>query len=288
MAVAGLVLGVLSIVTSFIYIGVVLGILGLIFSCIANGKEKSGMSVAGMICSIIGIALSIFMIALAPQYGEKTGTSSSWTVAADSTADSLIEGSAEAESENTQSTSNLADQMDTTLYYGADSSDYGKAALYVKNNADFDVDIEVTFTEKDADGNAIGSSSDLEYSVASGQDVLLLGLFDSYKENSSCEYSMKVTESSMYSSMHDAVSLTENATDDGLVFTATNNADKDAYFVRVKAVFLKNGNLADTGETYLVNASDSALNPGQTLSGEIYSIGVDYDDVIYTYTARNE
>lgn len=283
MAVAGLVLGILSIVTAFVYIGVILGILGLIFSCIANKRGKSGMTIAGIICSIIGIALSIICIASAPKTGQKSGSTASSAIETTST-----EASQQESDTSAVDSTNLADQMDTTLYAGPSSIDGGYAALYVKNNADIDVDIEVTFTARDSGGNAIGSASDEEYAVAAGQDVLLLGYFDTYQDDATCEYSMKVNEATTYKSMHDSISVTENETDNGLVFTATNNSDKDAYFVEAKAVFLKGDKLADVGSTYLINDSDSALNPGQTLSGEIDNFGEEYDNVIYTYTARDE
>lgn len=313
MATAGLVLGILAIATSFIYIGLILGILGLIFSVIARKKEKSGMVTAGLVCSIVGVFLSSIMIATAPKSGTKSGSSTSGGIAESSisvqtsskdetyTSESAgtVEISAKDESVANESgvasssaveNINLADLMETTLYTGqASFDDDGYAALYVTNTSDSDVSIEVTFTAKDSLGNAIASASDQEYVVAAGQDVLLLGYFDTFKDDSTCDYSMRVEEAKNTKSMHDAIDLKENTTDENLVFTATNNSDENAYFLEVKAVFLKARKIVSTGYTYLINDSDSAIDAGQTLSGEIYiPYDSDYDKVIYTYTARDD
>jgi hypothetical protein len=65
MAVAGLILGILSLVGGWIP-GVntfpmwLFGIVGIIISAIARKKEPSGMATAGLILSIIGTVLAFF------------------------------------------------------------------------------------------------------------------------------------------------------------------------------------------------------------------------------------
>lgn len=64
-AVAGLVLGIASIVTSLFagLIGVILGIIGLVFSIRGRRDyERRGMATAGMVCSIIGMIISVLAI----------------------------------------------------------------------------------------------------------------------------------------------------------------------------------------------------------------------------------
>lgn len=297
MAVAGLVLGILSIVTGFVCIGIIFGIIGFILSLIARIRNRSGMAIAGIVCSVIGIFISIVMIAgighisTIKKGGLKQSTNS--VVTSSSVADSKNVSSTSVNHESSTSVdvdnTNLADLMDATLYMGKSQYvDVGYAALYVKNTSDKDVRIDVTFTEKDSSGNAIGSSSDSEACVAAGQDVLLLGYFDTYKDDATCDYSMKVNETTGLKSMRDSIDLTSNTTDENIVFTATNKADKDAYNVSVKAIFLKDNKIVSTDHTYLQNDSDFALNPGQTLSGEIdIPYNTEYDNVIYTYTAQD-
>ena len=71
MAVAGLVLGILSLVGGSIpganaFPMWLFGILGIILSAIARKKEKSGIATAGLVLSIIGTVLSfIFFLACA-------------------------------------------------------------------------------------------------------------------------------------------------------------------------------------------------------------------------------
>ena len=61
--IAGFVLGILSVVLfTFWGIGIILGILGLIFSIIQIKRYKTNLSIVGVILSIIGIILGISML----------------------------------------------------------------------------------------------------------------------------------------------------------------------------------------------------------------------------------
>lgn len=63
MAIVSLILGILSIVTAWCYgIGIIFGIIGLILAIVSRKKNKSGVGIAGLVCSIIGIVFSVFMI----------------------------------------------------------------------------------------------------------------------------------------------------------------------------------------------------------------------------------
>ncbi len=66
MQIAGLVLGIISILFGCCgsWIAVVLGVVGLILAIIGNKKGKNGVGTAGLVCSIIGIALAVIMIAI--------------------------------------------------------------------------------------------------------------------------------------------------------------------------------------------------------------------------------
>lgn len=65
-AIAGMVIGILSLVLCCCseYIGLVLGILAIIFSIIAKKQGPSGMATAGLICGIIALVLSAVSIIL--------------------------------------------------------------------------------------------------------------------------------------------------------------------------------------------------------------------------------
>ena len=80
MAVASLVLGIISIVCSFIggvnWVGAILGIVGIVLGVLGKKKtpEKAGMATAGLVMSIIGVVLSlIFIIACAACFASVGG-----------------------------------------------------------------------------------------------------------------------------------------------------------------------------------------------------------------------
>lgn len=70
MSIASLVLGIIGVVTSCCYIGIIPGILSLIFGIISkkrikdsNGREKGdGLAIAGIILSIVAIVFAIYAI----------------------------------------------------------------------------------------------------------------------------------------------------------------------------------------------------------------------------------
>ena len=67
LAIAGLVLGIISIVFAFLYfwVGLIVGIIGIILSVKGRESEKKSMATAGLVCSIVGTALSGVFIACA-------------------------------------------------------------------------------------------------------------------------------------------------------------------------------------------------------------------------------
>ena len=66
MAIASMVLGIVSVVCSFIgglnLLGLVLGVVGLILGIIAKKKAPSGMATAGIVLSIIGISITLLVL----------------------------------------------------------------------------------------------------------------------------------------------------------------------------------------------------------------------------------
>lgn len=68
LAIVSLVMGILSIVLSCCntYVGIILAIVGIVLSVISQKNNgKSGMAIAGLVCSIIAIVLSVILIILA-------------------------------------------------------------------------------------------------------------------------------------------------------------------------------------------------------------------------------
>lgn len=62
--IAGLVCGILAIISCWCYgiFGIIFGIAGLICSIIGNKKGKTGVGTAALICSVIGLVLSVIAL----------------------------------------------------------------------------------------------------------------------------------------------------------------------------------------------------------------------------------
>lgn len=80
-AIAALVLGIVSIVFSFIYVwvGLIAGVVGIILAVKGRKiEDKKGMATAGLVCSIIGTSLSgIFVVCALCVVGSIAGIASS-------------------------------------------------------------------------------------------------------------------------------------------------------------------------------------------------------------------
>jgi hypothetical protein len=64
MAVASLVLGILSVPCACAFVGFLFGVPAIIFGILGIKSSKRGFAVAGVICGVAGLLLTIFMIAL--------------------------------------------------------------------------------------------------------------------------------------------------------------------------------------------------------------------------------
>jgi len=68
LGIASMVLGIVGLCTGWIYVGVLLAIVGLVLGVISKKKSDevgmpSGMAMAGIVCSIIGLAVAIICTA---------------------------------------------------------------------------------------------------------------------------------------------------------------------------------------------------------------------------------
>lgn len=64
LAIVSLILGIAAIVLGccITYLGIALGIGGIVCSVMSKKKQKSGLATAGMVCSIIGIVFAVIWI----------------------------------------------------------------------------------------------------------------------------------------------------------------------------------------------------------------------------------
>ena len=131
MAVASLVCGILSLVLvcfgMFAWIGLVLGILAIVFGVLGNKKEKDGKATAGLVMGIIGAAIcAIVFVSCAictynvKKAGEKIVTSKEWNEIFDS---SKKKSEDKSESKKNDSTDELSEALDKAADEIVDSID---------------------------------------------------------------------------------------------------------------------------------------------------------------------
>lgn len=271
--IASLVLGIIGLLLSFLFIGIVPAVLGLIFSIIALTKKncKHGLDIAGLVCSVLGIIVFLIMIIAVNGGGNSTTTSDDKQVVCDTE---------ETSTEKLKKDSNkgdLASQMSVEEYSFENTIGDTLYFLVVKNNSTETVEINVNAVAKDIDGNTIGAANSSEQAVASGQEVCLCNYFDSVKNADKFEYTMSVKKDVYYESAMDDVSVEESKTDQKVVLTCTNNGEDAAQFVEAYALFFKDGKLINYDSTYIVD-DDSEIKPGATIAGELNCYD-GYDDV---------
>ena len=272
MAIAALVLGILGLILSFLIIGIIPSIIGLVFSIIVLRKGKNGMAIAGLVCSAIGILIALIMITATPtkESGSASGTIDNTPV-----------------EKKAKSSDNLADKMDIKEY-SCMQSDYRLVAFNITNNADEDVSIDMNVTAKNSDGKALASSNIEEYTVAPGSSTIMSAWLENVDMDATIDYKMNVSNDVRSPSAVPNIDLDYNINGNKVVVTATNNNSDTAYFLNVKAIFLKDGEMVDCGDTYLTG-DDSEIKAGETRSGEIETYSdKGFDDVLIGYTAEKE
>lgn len=74
LAIVSLILGIIAIICSCCgWVGIIFGIAGIICAVFANKQGKSGLAKAGLICSIVGIALGLILTILVVVMGVGVG-----------------------------------------------------------------------------------------------------------------------------------------------------------------------------------------------------------------------
>lgn len=268
--IAALVFGIIGLLLSFVGIGIIPAIVGFIFAIIGLTRKdrKHGTSIAGLVCSTIGIAVFILIMffVVGTDNNESSVTSS-----IDSTTNETEKSEVE------KSNNDLASQMSVEEYSYENSIGDTLYFLVVKNNSSETVEINVNAIAKDADGNTIGATDSSENAVASGEEVCLCNYFDTVSNADKFEYTMTVKKDLYYQSVMNDISVEESKTDEKVILTCTNNGTDAAQFVKAYALFFKDGTLINYDSTYVCD-SDSEIKPGAAISSELICYG-GYDDV---------
>lgn len=158
--------------------------------------------------------------------------------------------------------------------------------MYVTNNSDKVVSIDLNVTALDSSGSMVGSSSDGTKAVAPGQTAGIWTTFDEWDKIDSFDYTLSVSEEKEYSPVYSDLSIDYNTTDSGIVASVTNNGTSAADYVCMDVVYLKDGKMVNFSELSFMD-DNQELQPGTTLSqeGTCYSDS-GFDDVVIAINGR--
>lgn len=180
----------------------------------------------------------------------------------------------------------LADMMSTQEYSCIIDESFMYYVMYITNNSDKVVSIELNVTAMDSADKMVGSSGGNTAAVSPGQTAGIWTTFDEWDKISSFKYTMSVSEEKNYSPVYSDLAIDYNVTDNGIVATITNNGDSSADFVWMDVVYLKDGKMVNFNELSFMD-DNQELKPGITLSqeGTCYS-DTGFDDVVIAINGR--
>lgn len=95
----------------------------------------------------------------------------------------------------------LADLMSTQDYSCTVDDSFMYCVMYVTNNSDKVVSIDLNVTALDSSGSMVGSSGDGTKAVAPGQTAGIWTTFDEWDKIDSFDYTLSVSEEKEYSSL---------------------------------------------------------------------------------------
>lgn len=186
----------------------------------------------------------------------------------------------------TEHKENLADMMETKEYSCTVDDSFMYYVMYVTNNSDKVVSIDLNVTALDSSGSMVGSSNDGTKAVAPGQTAGIWTTFDEWDKIDSFDYTLSVSEEKEYSPVYSDLSVDYNTTDSGIVASVTNNATSAVDYVLMDVVYLKDGKMVNFSELSFMD-DNQELQPGTTLSqeGTCYSDS-GFDDVVIAINGR--
>lgn len=186
----------------------------------------------------------------------------------------------------TKQKESLADMMETKEYSCTVDDSFMYYVMYVTNNSDKVVSIDLNVTALDSSGSMVGSSSDGTKAIAPGQTAGIWTTFDEWDKIDSFDYTLSVSEEKEYSPVYSDLSVDYNTTDSGIVASVTNNATSAVDYVLMDVVYLKDGKMVNFSELSFMD-DNQELQPGTTLSqeGTCYSDS-GFDDVVIAINGR--
>lgn len=277
LGVASLILGIIGMLLSCIAIGIVPCIIGLILSIvgITNKKTKHGTCIAGLVCSVIGIGIFLFAMIF---FNSLNSTNDSVSVS--------TTNNSEVTTNNEKENSDFSDSDFETKGYLYENT-IGDTLYFVsiKNNSKQNIKVNGNATAYDENKNAIGANSSEIYALGAGEQQILYFYFESVSGVKDVEYTLNYEKDNIFKSALPYLEIKETINEENVVVSVTNNGDKSASFVEAYALFFDgNGNVVNYSSTYIVD-SDGEIKSGSTISEQITSYD-DFESVKTFYSGR--
>ena len=170
-------------------------------------------------------------------------------------------------------------QVETYKY---DLAQYHYLSLIVTNNSGSDADLYMTVKYYDANGSLVGISNDSIYAVADNTQVLFEVNNDI--EFETFDYEITPSKNTIYVAVNENLSVEKTIVGNKVIIGVTNNGSVTAEFVKYNVLFLKNGEVVNTGWGY-VNDNDYEIKPGKTQYAEKQGY-VEFDDALVFLSAK--
>ncbi|WP_075678498.1 DUF4190 domain-containing protein [Roseburia sp. 831b] len=295
LGIASLVCGIAGVLFSFIAIGIIPSIVGLILAILAFTRKNKGheTAIAGLIVSIVGILIfcAILMII---NVGNNRKKDISYTAESEQEIieDSETKTNMTSEESTIVGTEKEKDDkkeekyIETIAEYTLPDSIgwYTNHFIVVKNISDKTVDISTSSLAYGSDNTIVSSADGELYALGAGCVSVIDEAFETNADIDHYETKMNVSTSKYYKSVIQDLSYIQNDIENGAVFQVTNNGDDAADFVEGYALFFSNDELVEYEMTYFTD-DDSELKPGETISEQMTAYK-DFDRVEFYLAGR--
>ncbi len=173
-------------------------------------------------------------------------------------------------------------QLEIKEYQYTDSLNSPWLFLVIKNNSEFNLDINIDLKTFDSNGNLLAAKSEDQEAFESKSEIIVSFLLD--EKPSKIEYNISAEEEDFYQCVASELSYKSNSAKDKEIISVTNNGNESADFVQGDILFLKNGVVVDYSYTYFSD-DDFEIKPGKTISKEL-TCYENYDSFIFCLTGR--
>ncbi len=162
---------------------------------------------------------------------------------------------------------------------------YTRHFFIIQNNSKETLDISVSSLAYSEDGQIIAADDSSVDAVGAGCISIIYNAFETDEPIAYYEDTWSSKASSIYSSVIQNLSYTQNDISNGAVFQVTNDGDITAQFVEGYVLFLKDGELVAYDSTFFTD-DDYEIKPGATISKQVTS-NKDFDSIELYLTGRH-